>query len=113
MPAPQSRIPILQYRGRLAPSPTGYLHLGHARTFWVAQDLARAKAGTLILRNEDLDPARSKPEFVTAMHWKRFVKGVSSIPAPARAKTCCAPCKRPIKAKKIRFTREPAVATQT
>lgn len=55
------------YRGRLAPSPTGYLHLGHARTFWVAQERARAHNGTLILRNEDLDRARCKPEFVTAM----------------------------------------------
>ena len=55
------------YRGRLAPSPTGYLHLGHARTFWTAQERARARGGTLVLRNEDLDPQRSKPEFVTAM----------------------------------------------
>jgi glutamyl-tRNA synthetase len=54
------------YRGRLAPSPTGYLHLGHARTFWTAQERARAASGTLILRNEDLDRARCKPEFVTA-----------------------------------------------
>src|SRR4029078_3671897 len=43
------------YRGRLAPSPTGYLHLGHARTFWTAQERARAHGGVLILRNEDLD----------------------------------------------------------
>lgn len=57
----------LQYRGRLAPSPTGYLHLGHARTFWVAQERARANAGTLVLRNEDLDAARFKLEFVEAM----------------------------------------------
>ena len=55
------------YRGRLAPSPTGFLHLGHARTFWVAQERTRAENGVLVLRNEDLDFARCKPEFVTAM----------------------------------------------
>jgi glutamyl-tRNA synthetase len=55
------------YRGRLAPSPTGYLHLGHARTFWVAQERARANGGTLVLRNEDLDSTRYKMEFVDAM----------------------------------------------
>ncbi len=55
------------YRGRLAPTPTGYLHLGHARTFWVAQERAKANGGTLILRNDDLDRARCKPEFVRAM----------------------------------------------
>jgi glutamyl-tRNA synthetase len=55
------------YRGRLAPTPTGYLHLGHARTFWIAQERARANGGTLILRNDDLDRARCKPEFVQAM----------------------------------------------
>jgi glutamyl/glutaminyl-tRNA synthetase len=56
-----------KYRGRLAPSPTGYLHLGHARTFWVAQERARANSGSLILRNEDLDSTRFKMEFVGAM----------------------------------------------
>ena len=55
------------YRGRLAPTPTGYLHLGHARTFWTAQERAKANGGTLILRNDDLDRARCKPEFVRAM----------------------------------------------
>jgi glutamyl/glutaminyl-tRNA synthetase len=55
------------YRGRLAPSPTGYLHLGHARTFWIAQQRALAAGGTLILRNEDLDPDRSQPLFYRAM----------------------------------------------
>jgi glutamyl-tRNA synthetase len=55
------------YRGRLAPSPTGYLHLGHARTFWTAQQRAREQGNALILRNEDLDRQRCKPEFVTAM----------------------------------------------
>ena len=57
----------LPYRGRLAPSPTGYLHLGHARTFWIAQERARAAGGTLLLRNDDLDRARCRPEFVAAM----------------------------------------------
>ena len=56
------------YRGRLAPSPTGYLHLGHARTFWVAWKRARAAHGKLIFRNEDLDYQRCKPEFVQAMY---------------------------------------------
>ncbi len=55
------------YRGRLAPSPTGFLHLGHAKTFWVAQERARQNDGELILRNEDLDRARCQPEFVTTM----------------------------------------------
>ncbi len=55
------------YRGRLAPSPTGYLHLGHARTFWAAQQRARAAGGELILRNEDLDSTRFKMEFVDSM----------------------------------------------
>jgi len=55
------------YRGRLAPSPTGFLHAGHARTFWTAQERALAAGGTLILRNEDLDGSRSLPEFATAM----------------------------------------------
>lgn len=55
------------YRGRIAPSPTGLLHLGHAQTFWTAYTRARERGGALILRNEDLDPRRSRPEFVTAM----------------------------------------------
>lgn len=62
-----NHTPSRAYRGRLAPSPTGYLHLGHARTFWTAQQRARAVGGTLILRNEDLDHARCRPEFVAAM----------------------------------------------
>ncbi len=55
------------YRGRIAPSPTGHLHLGHARTFWIAQQRARAAQGTLVLRNEDLDSTRYQMEFVEAM----------------------------------------------
>ena len=54
----------MAYRGRLAPSPTGYLHLGHALTFWVAAERARMHGGELILRMDDLDQSRSRPEFV-------------------------------------------------
>lgn len=55
------------YIGRLAPSPTGFLHLGHAQTFWTAQQRSESQGGTLLLRNDDLDRARCRPEFVTAM----------------------------------------------
>jgi glutamyl/glutaminyl-tRNA synthetase len=55
------------YIGRLAPSPTGLLHLGHAATFWTAYTRARNASGTLLLRNEDLDPKRSRAEFIDAM----------------------------------------------
>lgn len=55
------------YRGRIAPSPTGLLHLGHARTFLAAAVRAHEARGTLVLRNEDLDRQRARPEFVEAM----------------------------------------------
>ncbi len=57
----------LPYRGRLAPSPTGFLHLGHARTFLLAQERARAAGGKLVLRVEDLDRERCRPEFRAAL----------------------------------------------
>ena len=74
-----------RYAGRLAPSPTGLLHLGHARTFWIAAERARMAEGTkgtqgtkgsegtegtegeLFLRNDDLDGARCRAEYVAAM----------------------------------------------
>ena len=63
----------LSYLGRLAPSPTGLLHLGHARTFWIAAARARAAGGELLMRNDDLDAERCQPEFATAfredLHW--------------------------------------------
>src|SRR5436190_7434442 len=65
-----------EYRGRLAPSPTGFLHLGHARTFWMAQARARAANGVLVLRNDDLDRSRVRGEFVKAfledLKWFEF-----------------------------------------
>jgi glutamyl-tRNA synthetase len=71
--ASRSSSPTPDYRGRLAPSPTGYLHLGHARTFWTAFERARAAGGTLAMRIEDLDPDRSRAEYAEAaiedLHW--------------------------------------------
>jgi len=54
------------YRGRIAPTPTGYLHLGHARTFWIAMERAREAGGAVIYREEDLDPQRCKKEYAVA-----------------------------------------------
>jgi glutamyl/glutaminyl-tRNA synthetase len=68
------------YRGRLAPSPTGLLHLGHARTFLIASE--RSIAGTLILRNEDLDPDRCRAEFVSAMFEDLRWLGISWAEGP-------------------------------
>ena len=51
----------------MAPSPTGFLHRGHAATFLAAQRRARAAGGTLVLRVEDLDRERCKPEFRAAL----------------------------------------------
>src|SRR4029450_2563945 len=50
-------------RGRLAPSPSGQLHLGHARTFVLAWLHVRSRGGELRLRLEDLDASRCRPEF--------------------------------------------------
>jgi glutamyl-tRNA synthetase len=57
---------VSSYRGRLAPSPTGYLHVGHARTFWTAFERARDASGSLLMRMEDLDPDRSRAEYAQA-----------------------------------------------
>lgn len=57
----------MRYRGRIAPSPTGYLHVGHAITFWRAQERCRERNGQLVLRIEDLDAHRCGPEFRDAI----------------------------------------------
>jgi glutamyl-Q tRNA(Asp) synthetase len=49
---------------RFAPSPTGRLHLGHAFSALKAHDFARAREGTFYLRIEDIDPGRTRAEFV-------------------------------------------------
>lgn len=53
---------------RFAPSPNGYLHLGHAYSALLNFDLARQAGGRLLLRIEDIDATRCKPEFEAAIH---------------------------------------------
>jgi len=53
---------------RFAPSPNGYLHLGHAFSALLNLDLARRAGGRLLLRIEDIDPARCRPEYEDAIY---------------------------------------------
>ena len=55
--------------GRFAPSPTGIMHWGNASTALVAWLQVRAEGGRMLLRMEDVDPQRSKPEFADG--WRR------------------------------------------
>lgn len=68
---------------RFAPSPNGYLHLGHALSALLNADMARAKGGRLLLRIEDIDTARCRSEYETAiyedlawlgLHWESSVR---------------------------------------
>ena len=52
---------------RFAPSPTGYLHLGHAFAAWTAWRRAREAGGRFLLRLEDIDPTRCRPAFAAAL----------------------------------------------
>ena len=64
------------YVGRLAPSPTGALHLGNVRTFMVAWLRARQAGGKVILRMEDLDHPKHKPgaeaQAIEDLRWLGF-----------------------------------------
>ncbi len=79
--------------GRLAPSPTGPLHLGHARAFLIAWWSARAAGGRVLLRIEDIDRARCRPEYADSaradlewlgLDWDGPVWFQSADPTPYR-----------------------------
>jgi glutamyl-Q tRNA(Asp) synthetase len=53
---------------RFAPSPNGYLHLGHALSALINADMAKAAGGRLLLRIEDIDEARCRPEYEAAIY---------------------------------------------
>lgn len=58
----------MTYTTRFAPSPTGYLHLGHALSALTAFDAAQAAGGRFLLRIEDIDQGRARPEFEAAIY---------------------------------------------
>jgi glutamyl-Q tRNA(Asp) synthetase len=67
---------------RFAPSPNGYLHLGHAYSALLNFDLARQSGGRFLLRIEDIDPTRCRPEFEDAIYEDLAWLGISwEIPA--------------------------------
>src|SRR6185436_17858050 len=79
---------------RFAPSPNGYLHLGHALSALINADLARAAGGRLLLRIEDIDAARCRPQFEAAIYedlawlgiaWEQPVRRQSEHHADYRA----------------------------
>lgn len=63
----------MTFTTRFAPSPTGPLHLGHAYSALLAQDMARSVGGTFLLRIEDIDQSRARPEWEAQiyedLHW--------------------------------------------
>ena len=63
----EARIPHGGVRTRFAPSPTGYMHLGNAWAFLLAWLAVRSAGGALVLRMEDIDPQRSRPEYARAL----------------------------------------------
>ena len=92
-------------RTRIAPSPTGFLHLGTARTALFSWAFARHFGGEFILRIEDTDVARSTQEavdqIIDAMRWlelgydegpfyqmQRMDRGMTDAGAPSRARSC-------------------------
>ena len=91
MPPNQAADPVVT---RFAPSPTGYLHLGHARSAWEGWRAAREAGGRFLLRLEDIDTTRCRPEFADAilddlvwlgLDWDRPVRRQSEHFAEYRA----------------------------
>jgi glutamyl-Q tRNA(Asp) synthetase len=75
---------------RFAPSPTGLLHLGHAFSALTAWQVAQASEGTFLLRIEDLDPTRSRPDYEAAIYRDLAWLGLS-WPEPVLRQSDCAP----------------------
>lgn len=70
---------------RFAPSPNGPLHLGHAWSAIIAHDLARERGGRFLLRVEDIDGARSRPELAEAFRADLAWLGLTWEDVPAQS----------------------------
>jgi len=69
---------------RFAPSPNGYLHLGHSYSALLNHDMAREVGGRLLLRIEDIDASRCRPEYESAIYQDLAWLGLSWQPAVRR-----------------------------
>lgn len=67
MPFAARHVSPMTFVTRFAPSPTGYLHAGHAFSAWTAWQAAQAAGGRFLLRIEDIDQTRARPEFYAAI----------------------------------------------
>jgi glutamyl-Q tRNA(Asp) synthetase len=65
---------------RFAPSPNGYLHLGHAYSALLNHEMAREIGGRLLLRIEDIDASRCRPEYEAAIYEDLHWLGISWLP---------------------------------
>lgn len=70
---------------RFAPSPNGPLHIGHAFSAIVGHDLARARDGRFLLRVEDIDGARSRPELASEFRADLAWLGLAFEEVPAQS----------------------------
>ena len=115
-------------RSRFAPSPTGYLHIGGARTALFAYLHAKQQNGTFLLRIDDTDRQRSTQEYLDeimdAMHWLGLAMGRRSIlsnPTVRRCikkppNVCCVRAKPTVviaRQKKLRPNAKPRMAAGT
>ena len=73
---------------RFAPSPTGLLHVGNARTALLNYLFARKKGGKFLLRIDDTDTERSKPEYEAAIIATWTGSASAMISSPARSAGC-------------------------
>lgn len=67
---------------RIAPTPSGYLHLGNAVNFLLTQRMVRAHGGKLILRIDDMDAVRMRPEYLADVFWALDWLGISPDAGP-------------------------------
>lgn len=78
----------MKFVTRFAPSPTGDLHLGHAFAALVAESWARLSGGRFLLRIDDLDATRCRPDFERGIHEDLAWLGLSYDPAVRRQSDC-------------------------